>query len=181
MKKKNNNNTTQKAAAPIPSSIQTHQNEIISSEDGFDIKAALQASLANRGPKPPSIVNGDDNNNNNNDKENKENKDNKESKDNKENKDKKLKFVNPMSAAYNLYYRLVDPSRNVSIVPNEMVPDEIVEEIKKEDEIYKRQKAEYDYMQQFTTLNVYCQNQMKAINVSFGHLKTRQGFSLHRK
>jgi len=36
-----------------------------------------------------------------------------------------------MSAAYNLYYRLVDPSRNVSIVPNEMVPDEIVEEIKK--------------------------------------------------
>ena len=73
----------------------------------------------------------------------------------KKKKKNKVTFLNPMSGGYNLMYRLVDPNRNINIVDKSLIPEDIVNDINKTDEVYKKKKAKYDEMRQFIKLLVH--------------------------
>ena len=109
--------------------------------DGLDIGAAIAANLKDKKAKKDA------------------------QKKLEEEKKKKPRFLHPYGAAYMLMYRLMDPKRNVIKVSDKLIPENIVEEINKNDEIYSKQKAEYDRLRQFTTFKVHYDGKVTEVMV----------------
>ena len=83
----------------------------------------------------------------------------------KEDAKKRPRFLDPYGAAYMLMYRRIDSERNVMTVADEAIPQNVVEDIKAKDEIFAKQKAEYDRLRQFTTLKVHFDGAATAVMV----------------
>jgi len=80
-------------------------------------------------------------------------------------KKKRDTFLHPFGAAYMLMFRLVDPERNVIEVSDDLIAENIVQEIKNEDMIYKKQKDEYDRLRQFITFKIHFDGKINDVMV----------------
>jgi len=120
--------------APIPAAVPSDNAAVASAEKqggGMDIGAAIAANLKDKQQKKDA------------------------KKKLEEEKKKRPQFLHPFGAAYMLMYRLVDAKRNVIKVSEELIPENIVEEIKKDDDIYAKQKEQFDFLRQFITLKIH--------------------------
>ncbi|ETO22018.1 ubiquitin specific protease 47 isoform 1 [Reticulomyxa filosa] len=78
----------------------------------------------------------------------------------------KPSFINPQKAAYMLIYRLKDTSKNINRVPKDLISPELIEEIRKEDEIYARQKEEFEKVKDLLNLAVHYKGDLHEIHAN---------------